>query len=325
MIEHPLVALLRCVECGGRLSGDAQEGRLLCSCCQTPYQAIAGVVRMLSRAAREDPGRTRTSDSFAYEWLQFGGLRPEWEQNFHDYLRPLTPAELRGRLVLDVGAGSGRHSFHAARAGATVVALDAGPAIDVARQNLPPELLTVQADAEALPFAPGTFDLVMCIGVLHHLPDPTVALNALAQAVRPGGHVHIYVYWVPEARWQQVLLRLVSACRRVTTRLPHRLLHALCYPISAVLAAAFVWPHMLLRRRPRGRRVGGALPLKLYADYPFGVLVNDQFDRFSAPIERRYTAEEVKTMMHRAGLVDVVLVANHGWVADGRRPDAPQD
>jgi hypothetical protein len=104
----------------------------------------------------------------------------------------------------------------------------------------------------------------------------------------------------------------------VTVRLPHRLLHALCVPLAAVLALAFVWPYRLLRRIPRLRRLAEAFPLKTYADYPFGVLVNDQFDRLSAPLERRYTRADVHAMLEEAGLSDVQVLANHGWVGDGR-------
>ena len=66
--------------------------------------------------------------------------------------------------------------------------------------------------------------------------------------------------------------------------------------------------------------VADALPLKAYAEYPFGVLVNDQFDRFSAPIEQRFTRAEAERMMRDAGLIDVVVLPNNGWVCDGRRP-----
>ena len=62
------------------------------------------------------------------------------------------------------------------------------------------------------------------------------------------------------------------------------------------------------------------MPLKTYADYPFSVLVNDQFDRFSAPLERRYTADEVRGALTAAGLEDLVVLPNHGWVGDERRP-----
>ena len=60
------------------------------------------------------------------------------------------------------------------------------------------------------------------------------------------------------------------------------------------------------------------LPLKAYADYPFGVLLNDQFDRLSAPIERRFTAAEVRRMLEAAGLEAITVLPHHGWVASGR-------
>ncbi len=351
-----LLALLRCLECGGAVRLDhvgerpgypelGPDGRLHCESCGEHYPMIAGTVRMLPRPLRarlaadyplardafEESGepaagpvdradevKQRTADSFAYEWERFGDLRDQWRKNFVDYMQPHPPESFAGRLLLDGGTGSGRHSFQAAELGARVVAVDLGRSIDVARGNLPPEVLTVQADAEQLPFAPEAFDFVISIGVLHHLPDPERAFERIVPLARQGGHVHVYLYWVPEQRGHARILRLVSAVRRVTVRLPHRLLHALCVPLAAVLAVAVVWPYRLLRRIPRLRRLAGAFPLKTYADYPFGVLVNDQFDRFSAPLERRYTRAEVEAMLGRAGLAEVAVLPNHGWVGDGR-------
>jgi SAM-dependent methyltransferase len=264
--------------------------------------------------------KQRTGDSFTYEWQHFGDLRGEWEKNFLDYIRPHDATSFRDKLVLDVGAGSGRHSLEAARLGARVVAVDIGRSIDVARRNLPSEILTVQADAERLPFAPGTFDFVMCLGVLHHLPDPERALREIARFASPGGTVHIYVYWVPPYRSHGGLLRVVSALRRFSARLPHRLLHVLCYPLAAVLYVSVVIPYRTLRNRPRTASIARRLPLKTYADYPFGVLVNDQFDRFSAPLEHRYTETEVRDMLERSGLSDVTVLPNAGWLGDGRMP-----
>jgi len=110
--------------------------------------------------------------------------------------------------------------------------------------------------------------------------------------------------------------------RRVTVRLPHPILHALCFPLAAGLHAVVVAPYRSLRHRPRSRALAAGLPLKTYADYPFAVLVNDQFDRFSAPLERRFTADEVRRALSDADLEDVIVLPNHGWVGDGR-PRSP--
>lgn len=351
----PLTRLLRCVHCGGELVVSSlragaiapqlgPDGHLRCTDCGLVYPIIAGTPRMLRRAAlgrlHDDypgahawlselgiaPGfepnssQARTAASFAYEWKHFGALRPEWKKNFLDYLRPHRPADLGGKLLLDVGTGSGRHALHASLAGASVVAVDVGPSIDIARANLPRSVLTVQADAEQLPLPPACFDVVMSIGVLHHLPDPVRGLRAIARHARPGGYVHVYLYWRPERRSHRAVLRAVSAVRIVTTRIPFRILHAACYPLAALLHIVVVAPYRQLRRRPRGHRLAEALPLKTYADYPFSVLVNDQFDRLSAPLERRFSRNEVEELLESAGLEQIQLVPNSGWIGDGRVP-----
>ncbi len=264
--------------------------------------------------------KARTAESFAYEWNHFGDVRDEWRKNFLDYMRPHKPEFFAGLSVLDVGTGSGRHSREAAELGASVVAVDLGDSIDVARANLPNSVTTIQADAEHLPLINASFDFVMSIGVLHHLPDPEAALRGLVRMVRPGGRLHVYLYWQPPVRWHRTVLRAVTAARRLTTRLPHSVLHVLCYPLAALLFVIAVLPHRLGMRLPALERLTNQLPLRTYADYPFGVLVNDQFDRLSAPIEHRYTQDEVHAILERAGLDEIVVLPNAGWVADGVRP-----
>lgn len=356
----PLIEFLRCIECGAHVkvasiaahSGYPHlgpDGVLACDSCGERFPLIAGTARMLTREfrhglreayplAREawnDPNpdfvspqpfgddaavKLRTAESFAYEWERFGGPRTEWRRNFLDYLQPHGEDFFAGRLVLDVGTGSGRHSARAAQLGAQVIAVDLGQAIDIARRNLPDEVLTVQADAERLPFERGAFDLVMSIGVLHHLPDTERALAAVSRHARPGGTVHVYLYWQPERRWHRTVLRGVSRARRATTRLPHPLLRLACYPLAAILMAGIVIPYKILRQHRLTEPFARTLPLKTYADYPFGVLVNDQFDRFSAPLERRFSRVEVANMLLACGLVDTRVLPNAGWVGDGVVP-----
>ena len=71
---------------------------------------------------------------------------------------------------------------------------------------------------------------------------------------------------------------------------------------------------------PAFRTRAERIPMKQYARYPFRVCVNDQFDRLSAPIENRYTKAEVEAWLRTAGLEDVEVFPNCGWVGTGRKP-----
>lgn len=316
-----LTRLLRCPRCGSGSSLVDHADGLVCTLCADRYPVTDGVARLLVSDISEM--KRRTAESFGFEWRTFHALRPEWERNFLDYMRPHRPSDLAGKVVLDAGSGSGRHSYYAAKYGAQVVALDIGDAIDVTRENTRDvgSVLAVQGDIEAPPLREASFDLVYSLGVIHHLTDPGAAMRALVNLVRPGGEVRVYVYSdLRENRLKRFLLPAVTALRQLTVRLPHRALYGLSFPITAVAWLLFVVPARMLRRSRRTRAFAEALPLAAYVDYPFGVAVNDQFDRFSAPLERRYAREEVMEMLRRAGLEDVRSYSHYGWVAYGRRP-----
>jgi SAM-dependent methyltransferase len=267
--------------------------------------------------------KLKTAASFGYEWQRFHQLRDEWERNFLEYMQPHGPDFFPGKRVLDAGCGTGRHAYYAAKFGADVLAVDLSDAIDVAQANTAAtgRVTTVQADLYSLPLEPESFDFIYSIGVLHHLPDPEGAFQNLLRYLKPGGEIQIYLYWWPEGRpIKRALLSAVHALRTVTTRLPHGLLYWLSYPLAATAFAGFVLPYRALRRLRMTREIAEQFPMKQYSDYPFQVCVNDQFDRFSAPIENRYTKAEVAGWLQRAGLESCSVVPSWGWVATGRKP-----
>ena len=99
--------------------------------------------------------------------------------------------------------------------------------------------------------------------------------------------------------------------------MPLGLLRALCWVLSISLYAGVVVPYRVLTAM--GVRAHASWPLFVYAKYPFTVLCNDQFDRFSAPLEKRYSRQEAKALLESAGLCDVDVRPCFGWVARGTK------
>jgi hypothetical protein len=152
--------------------------------------------------------------------------------------------------------------------------------------------------------------------VVHHLSNTEQAVAGLARKLRPGGTLRLYLYW-KRGGWSGRLLRMVSAVRRVTTRLPFPVLKALCWVLSVFLYAGVVAPYRALIAL--GIRAPERWPLFVYTKYPFNVLYNDQFDRFSAPLEKRYSEAEARALLEGAGLREVRTRPMFGWLVDGVR------
>ncbi|OIQ78224.1 ubiquinone biosynthesis O-methyltransferase [mine drainage metagenome] len=142
-----------------------------------------------------DPAELQKFSSLAHRWWD-----PQSEfKPLHD-INPLRLdyidriAGLRGKRVLDVGCGGGILSESMAVRGAEVVGIDLGEkALKVAKlhalesgASVDYRLVAVEALAQELP---QSFDLVTCMEMLEHVPDPSAVVRACARLLRPGGRV----------------------------------------------------------------------------------------------------------------------------------------
>ena len=117
---------------------------------------------------------------------QINPLRLEWINNL---------APINGKAVLDVGCGGGILSDAMARSGATVTGIDlATKSLKVAQlhalETQTPNVTYREVSAEALAAeAPAQFDVITCMEMLEHVPDPASIVKACATLVKPGGWV----------------------------------------------------------------------------------------------------------------------------------------
>lgn len=127
-------------------------------------------------------------------WDRQGPMRPLHEINPArlEWIGRLAP--LAGRDVLDVGCGGGVLAEAMSGKGANVIGIDlAGKALRVAQLHALESGARVdyrEGSAEALAAErPASFDVVTCMEMLEHVPDPAASVMACAALVRPGGWV----------------------------------------------------------------------------------------------------------------------------------------
>ena len=161
--------------------------------------------------------------------------------------------------------------------------------------------LVSAASADALPVRDGTLDFGYSLGVLHHVPDTAGALAACVSKLKPGAPFLLYLYYALETRpaWYRGLWRGSDLVRRLVAASPFPVRVA----VTSAIATFVYWPAARLARalERRGRNVEG-LPLSSYRNLSFYTIRTDALDRFGTRLEQRFTAEEIRAMMLRAGL-----------------------
>ena len=261
--------------------------------------------------------KKKTLASFSYQWNVFSEMYAHWEDNFRSYFEPLVqPDDFAGKRVLDAGCGFGRHAFYAGKYGAEVVAMDLSEAVEAAYKNTRslPNVHVIQGDIYQPPCRV-TFDMVYCVGVIQHLPDPEKGFQSLAALLVEEGDIFVWVYGKRKG-----LYRLVDAFRRISVCLPMGMLYWLTGGLNLASFLFFSLPYKVLRKLPGARGLAHAWPFTRYADLPLRVGHADWFDRLAVPSTVYFSREEVEGWYKGAGLDEIQLQSRDGigWRALGR-------
>jgi SAM-dependent methyltransferase len=322
-----LLPLLCCPSCTGALSlsksvtqgDDVASGELTCGRCVQSWPILSGVPRFV--------GSDNYASNFGLQWNHFRQTQLDsWSGQSISRDRLLrqtgwSPEDFAGKLVLDVGCGTGRFAEIALQCGATVVAVDYSSAVDACWRNLKahPRLHVVQADIYALPLKKGTFDLVYCLGVLQHTPDVHMSFSALPPLLANDGWLVVdsYLWSFRSFCHPRFLLRPVT--KRMHADRLFSLVQSFAPPLLSLSRVVGKVPVVgrLLKRLVPVANYEGSYPLTERQLVEWAVL--DTFDWLAPRYDQPQRPATLRRWFEESGLRDVeVFMADH-LTGRGRR------
>lgn len=261
---------------------------------------------------------------FGDEWSRFDQSvldGPELTRMFDNYFDIFPWDTLSENAVgFDLGCGSGRWARLVAPRVGHLHLIDPSEAIDVAKRNLSDfeNCEFHRASVENIPLADQSCDFGYSLGVLHHVPDTEAGLRACVAKLKEGSPFLLYLYYRFDNRpaWFRVIWKASDIVRRFVSRMPH----SLRYWFSQVFALTVYYPlaRMAFLFEKLGLNVEG-LPLSQYRNNSFYTMRTDALDRFGTRIEKRFTRDEVRELMERAGLRNIVFSERSFWTAVGTK------
>lgn len=258
-----------------------------------------------------------TIQHFGEQWTRYPDNNGYYASSamFEDICSPLlSPQEVAGLTVADLGSGTGRIVDMLLQAGAKhVTAVEPSVAFDVLQQNLAQHSERVRCIRDTADHLPdGPYDLIVSIGCLHHIPNPDpVVAKAFGQLV-PGGR---FLIWVYGKEGNELYLALFGPLRALAKRLPDAVLAGICHILTACLSLYILLCHVL------------PLPMRKYmlevlAHYGWKHRFLTIFDQLNPAYAKYYSGAEARHLLEKAGFVQVTQNHRHGysWTVLGCKP-----
>lgn len=242
----------------------AREEALVCPEGET-FPLVAGIPRFVPR--------TNYADAFGAQWKRYKLTQldsftrlPITADRARRCLGEELWHNLSSKQVLECGCGAGRFTEILLERGSRVTSIDLSEAVDANQDNFPQneQHRVAQADIGRLPFASQQFDVVLCLGVIQHTPNPEETIANLYEHVKPGGYLVIDHYthalsWYTKAaplfrrvfrrlsaskgmRWSERLVSVLLPIHKATRRV--MLARVILSRVSPVLSYYHVYPDL---------------------------------------------------------------------------------
>ena len=250
-------------------------------------------------------------EDFGVEWATFDQSEvpyQELKKSFNFYFR-VFPMESfsENSTGFDLGCGSGRWAQFVAPMCKHLHCIDpSAQALDVARRNLSGQKNCSfhLAGVQNILLDDSSMDFGYSLGVLHHVPDTGAAIKSCVAKLKSGAPLLLYLYYAFDNKplWFKTVWKSSDQFRRLISKSPH----AVKYALSQLIAVTVYWPlsRFSALMEKMGKNVEN-IPLSAYRDKSFYTLRTDALDRFGTRLEKRFTRDEIRDMMEKAGLENI--------------------
>ena len=234
--------------------------------------------------------------TFGEEWKGHDRILPEHKEEFQQYFDIVDLASLKTASICDLGCGSGRWSYYLKDICKEIILVDFSDAIFTARKNLrgADNCLFFMCDLKDLPFRDDFVSFLFCIGVLHHLPTPS--LDEVRRLKRFATTLLIYLYYSLDNKpiYFRFILKTVTFLRLFLCRIKSPLFRK---PFSLCAALLLYMPLILLGQLVRPLNLSRFVPLyEVYHGKSLQRIRQDVYDRFFTRIEQRVSRREIREL-----------------------------
>lgn len=157
------------------------------------------------------------------------------EKMFRDNIFPFNPEKIKNKVIMDVGSGAGKILKNILRFyPKKIYSIEPSNAINIAKKNVKSNKIKfLKIKAEKI-FFKRKIDIAFSIGVIHHIPNATVVLHKIYEALKPNGQIILWIYGYEN---NEKYIFFSNLLRRLCLLLPDTflvflstILNLLCYP-----------------------------------------------------------------------------------------------
>ena len=247
---------------------------------------------------------------FGKEWKVFNHQQIDeslLDSAFDSYFHIFPFNNLQDAEGFDMGCGSGRWAkFVVSKVGFLNCIDPSDDALHEAKKNMSnfQNCSFECADVENNSLKDKSQDFGYSLGVLHHIPDTTLALKSCSKKLKSGAPFLLYLYYRFDNKPKSYyfLWKISDLIRRLVSRLPF----VIKFFVSQIIALFVYLPlaRFAFIAEKFGLKVSN-FPLTWYRTEPFYILRTDALDRFGTRLEQRFTKDEIKNMLLDAGFINI--------------------